>query len=337
MPFIIADGEGQGPEIMQLVRRSLEFQRQPSADAGQRRSKGDDREAAKGASRKSSVELGRRMSTGRGTSEQQSAENQTTNESIKRLSVDITRISQDTQRRRQNDAAQLANKGKKEGPAAPGGPSTHEEGEEGKVDFVQAPHDGLTSQKAAELIEKWGKNELPEKHTPKWLIFLRLLTGPMPIMLWIAALIEAIIENYADMGILLAIQFINAFISFYETNKAGDAVAALKKSLKPTATCKRDGKWADIDATMLGMCPCISFCVANLHPFCRCRLLSIYMHLPRCMFILVCLRSCLYVHTHSAGRSRPARCGLGSSCRQLCERGTDRSGSICHDWRIAGA
>ena len=74
------------------------------------------------------------------------------------------------------------------------------------------------------------------------------LTGPMPIMLWIAAIIEAIIGNYADMGILFGIQFINAAISFYETSKAGNAVAALKASLKPLATVKRDGKWQNMDA-----------------------------------------------------------------------------------------
>jgi hypothetical protein len=34
----------------------------------------------------------------------------------------------------------------------------------------------------------------------------------------------------------------------YETTKAGDAVAALKASLKPIATAKRDGKWQKIDA-----------------------------------------------------------------------------------------
>jgi hypothetical protein len=43
------------------------------------------------------------------------------------------------------------------------------------------------------------------------------------------------------------LQFINAAISFYETTKAADAVAALKKSLKPKATVKRDGKWAVSD------------------------------------------------------------------------------------------
>lgn len=37
----------------------------------------------------------------------------------------------------------------------------------------------------------------------------------------------------------------------YETVKAGDAVAALKASLKPMATCKRDGQWKNMDATLL--------------------------------------------------------------------------------------
>jgi len=67
----------------------------------------------------------------------------------------------------------------------------------------------------------------------------------------IAALIELIIDNYADSAILLFIQFANASISYYETTKAGDAVAALKASLQPKATVKRNGIWADIDATLV--------------------------------------------------------------------------------------
>jgi H+-transporting ATPase len=72
-----------------------------------------------------------------------------------------------------------------------------------------------------------------------------------PMMIWLAIIIEAAIQNYLDMGILLAIQLMNASISFYETTKAGKAVAVLKSSLKPTATCKRDGKFQNIDATLL--------------------------------------------------------------------------------------
>lgn len=125
-----------------------------------------------------------------------------------------------------------------------------EEKEEFEDEF-EFNHKGLTSAEAAERLEKYGRNELPEKSDPKWLIFLRLLWAPMPIMIWIAVIIEIGIQNYIDMAILLAIQFINASISFYETNKAGNAIAALKNSLKPQATCKRDGSWQVIDARLV--------------------------------------------------------------------------------------
>ena len=36
-----------------------------------------------------------------------------------------------------------------------------------------------------------------------------------------------------------------------EANKAGNAVAALKASLKPVAVAKRDGEWQRLDATLL--------------------------------------------------------------------------------------
>jgi H+-transporting ATPase len=67
-------------------------------------------------------------------------------------------------------------------------------------------------------------------------------------MIWLAAITEAAIQNWPDCFILLAIQFTNASISFYEITKAGDAVAALKASLKPLATVKRDGVWKNINA-----------------------------------------------------------------------------------------
>lgn len=86
---------------------------------------------------------------------------------------------------------------------------------------------------------------------PKWLIFLQQFWAPMPIMIWLAIIVEVAISNYLDMALLLGIQFTNAFISFYETTKAGDAVAALKSSLKPTATAKRDGEWVVLEGALL--------------------------------------------------------------------------------------
>lgn len=110
---------------------------------------------------------------------------------------------------------------------------------------------GLSSIEAMELLQIHGRNELPEKTIPKWYIFLSLFWEPMPIMIWIAIVIEAVLGKWMDMSILLAIQIANASIAFYETTKSGDAVAALKASLKPLATVKRDGEWKNIDASLL--------------------------------------------------------------------------------------
>jgi H+-transporting ATPase len=78
---------------------------------------------------------------------------------------------------------------------------------------------GLTSNEAANLLRIHGKNELEDKKTPKWLILLQQFWAPMPIMIWIAAIVEVAIENYPDFGILMAIQFINASLGFYEIVK----------------------------------------------------------------------------------------------------------------------
>jgi len=121
---------------------------------------------------------------------------------------------------------------------------------ERKASFIYSIN-GHSSSDAAQLLIKHGRNELPETVIPKWYVFVSQLWEPMPIMIWIAAIIEAAIQNFVDMAILLLILFANATIAFYEITKAGDAVAALKKSLKPTATVKRDGKFINIDAALL--------------------------------------------------------------------------------------
>lgn len=119
----------------------------------------------------------------------------------------------------------------------------------GEDSSIYIPSRGLSSKEAAALLVQYGLNCLPEKITPKWFIFASLLVQPMPIMIWIAVTIEAVIGNWDDFSILLFIQFANAGIAFYETTKAGDAVAALKASLKPEATAKRDGQWVKMNAS----------------------------------------------------------------------------------------
>lgn len=125
----------------------------------------------------------------------------------------------------------------------------HEEEEGPSTAFHHS--EGLTTQEAEALLLKHGRNEIIEKSTPSWVIFLQGLWGPMPIAIWIAVIVEFSLQNVIDGSILLGILFSNATISWYETMKAGNAVAALKKSLKPNATVKRDGKWQNMDASLV--------------------------------------------------------------------------------------
>jgi len=76
--------------------------------------------------------------------------------------------------------------------------------ETGVEDFV--PSKGLTTEGARALLAIHGRNELEEVVRPKWLIFLEQLWAPMPIMIWIAIIVEACITNWSDFGILFAIQ-----------------------------------------------------------------------------------------------------------------------------------
>jgi len=114
--------------------------------------------------------------------------------------------------------------------------------------FVLNDGTGLTEIRAAQLLEEYGPNVLPEKHKPAWLLFAEQLWQPMPIAIWIACIILAAIQSWPDVGILLALNFGNASISYYESSKAGDAVAALKAQLQFTAVAKRGGQWIRISA-----------------------------------------------------------------------------------------
>jgi E1-E2 ATPase/Cation transporter/ATPase, N-terminus len=118
------------------------------------------------------------------------------------------------------------------------------------TDFV-FNSDGLSSAEAAMRLSRYGRNALPDPHDPQWRIFVRKLLAPTPMVLWLTIALELAIDNYYDMAFLLVIQMVNATIGFHETNQAGDAVAALKGALKPTATVKRDGTFQVLDATLI--------------------------------------------------------------------------------------
>ena len=51
---------------------------------------------------------------------------------------------------------------------------------------------GLGAEAVAARLAEFGRNELPEKKKSKLLQFLGYLWGPMPIMIWLAIVIELV-------------------------------------------------------------------------------------------------------------------------------------------------
>eukprot|EP00239_Pterosperma_sp_CCMP1384_P003511 CAMPEP_0197850936 /NCGR_PEP_ID=MMETSP1438-20131217/16822_1 /TAXON_ID=1461541 /ORGANISM="Pterosperma sp., Strain CCMP1384" /LENGTH=913 /DNA_ID=CAMNT_0043464361 /DNA_START=162 /DNA_END=2903 /DNA_ORIENTATION=- len=134
----------------------------------------------------------------------------------------------------------------------PGAPGATEEIEL-NIDhsLLNTGEDGLDSNEWRRRLSEFGRNELEEKTKSKWTILLGHFTGPMPCMIWTAIFIEALIQDWPNFWVLLVLQVVNGLVGFHEDSKAGDAVAALKASLKPEAQVKRDGKWTKTSAAEL--------------------------------------------------------------------------------------
>ncbi|MGM9645346.1 MAG: cation-translocating P-type ATPase [Eubacteriales bacterium] len=106
---------------------------------------------------------------------------------------------------------------------------------------------GLTSQEAAERLEKNGKNKLAEGKKKSLIMrFLSQLTDPMTIVLLAAAVLSGITaafenESFTDVFIILFVVILNAVLGVVQESKAEEAIAALSEMTAATSKVMRDG------------------------------------------------------------------------------------------------
>lgn len=110
---------------------------------------------------------------------------------------------------------------------------------------------GLSSLEAKKRIQEYGMNEISEKKVNPIVKFLKYFWGPMAWLIEVAVILSAIIQHWADFGIILALLVLNAVIGFWQENKASNAIELLKEKLALKATVLREGKWHDISAKEL--------------------------------------------------------------------------------------
>jgi len=120
---------------------------------------------------------------------------------------------------------------------------------------------GLSSEKAAEKLARYGENRLSGKKRPSFLSrFAAQLKDFMVVILMIAAaisLITAIIFEDGELSALLepviivAIVILNALLGVFQESRAEAALDALKNLESPSAKVIRDGKQMVISAALL--------------------------------------------------------------------------------------
>ncbi|KAG0215237.1 hypothetical protein BGX33_001336 [Mortierella sp. NVP41] len=113
------------------------------------------------------------------------------------------------------------------------------------------PLKGLTDDEALRRRETFGRNELIEKKKHPLLKFLGYFTGAIAYLIEIAVICSAIVGDWADFGIILALLFINATIGFVEEAKAESALDALKQTLALKTRCWRNGHLVELDTSEL--------------------------------------------------------------------------------------
>jgi H+-transporting ATPase len=103
--------------------------------------------------------------------------------------------------------------------------------------------EGLSQVEARNRLTQYGPNELVEKKTNPFLIFLTYFWGPIPWMIEGALILSGVVQHWSDFFIILLLLVSNAVVGFWEEHQAGNAIAALKDKLASNARVKRDGKW----------------------------------------------------------------------------------------------
>jgi len=110
---------------------------------------------------------------------------------------------------------------------------------------------GLTSASAADRLKRIGPNEVPEKKTQPFLLFLKKFWGLTAWMLELIIVLSLILRKYPDAIIVAVLLVTNAVVSLLEERKAAGAVEALKKELRINARALRDGAWTTVPAREL--------------------------------------------------------------------------------------
>ncbi|OMD40205.1 calcium-translocating P-type ATPase, SERCA-type [Paenibacillus odorifer] len=123
----------------------------------------------------------------------------------------------------------------------------HTLSEEEVLNRLETRKEGLSSDEAAKLLERYGKNVLQEAKTKSLLEkFIEQFKNVMIFILLVAAVLSGVLGEWTDTIIILLVVILNAVLGVIQENKAEQALDALKSMSSPHARVRRSGQVTEI-------------------------------------------------------------------------------------------
>ncbi len=111
--------------------------------------------------------------------------------------------------------------------------------------------DGLTSDEAHRRLAKFGPNAMPDTTARPLRRALGKFWAPVPWMLETAIVLQVALGDYTEAAVIAGLLVFNAALGLFQESRAQATLAALKSRLALTASVRRDGAWAIIQAAEL--------------------------------------------------------------------------------------
>lgn len=117
---------------------------------------------------------------------------------------------------------------------------------------LDSSENGITDEEAADRLNSYGPNKLPEGKSRSALMrFLLQFHNVLIYVLMVAAVITAMLDHWIDTWVIVAVIFVNAIIGFVQEGRAEKALEGIRKMLSLDATVLRNGNRKTVDAEEL--------------------------------------------------------------------------------------
>lgn len=107
---------------------------------------------------------------------------------------------------------------------------------------------GLSSAEATERLRRFGPNAIADVTPTRWRTLLAKFLAPVPWLLEAAIVMQLILGEYVEAGIIAVLLVFNAVLGLVQEGRAQATLATLKSRLALNASVLRDARWQVVGA-----------------------------------------------------------------------------------------